>query len=350
MVRRGRRVRTPVLAATALLGLLAGCTPASSAPPPSPPPPASAHSALEILVHALGDASFEAREDAERRLTALAPRHYETLILLRDAATDLEIQARLDKILAAPRVIFAAAWVRAEADGVLDTALGESWFQVEHEEVPVGYQRLLAARATREGKPVLRFEMEFEGDFQGDYVHHLITYDCDADLNPLTVHAVTFPQWGEGLFTVHGVRQGDGWLLSASGVGKPPAESRLAWTDRDFPYEAAVPLLPLWVRLGKPGREVVQGDIEFPSMILKTLILRDEGEVHDTDRLRRVSMRSGDDDKPRASLLIGKDGRIAALLTSDNLKGTRVDAEKGRRLRAAFDTLRAKAAEPAAKP
>ncbi len=133
----------------------------------------------------------------------------------------------------------------------------------------------------------------------------------------------------------------DVWTLRCTGNEKA-SEVTLPWDDsQDFPYEVALPLTPLWVRSGSPGREILQGDIEFPDLEIKRLILRDEGSTP-----RRASMRMEGEDKPRASSLFGKKGELETLLSIDNLRAVRISPEEGKQLR---DGL-AKEREAAHKP
>ena len=130
MVRRGGFLHTPVLAAL----LVAGC---GEPPAPTPPTPPGASQA-ERLVAQLADPSFRKREEAEKALSDLAPGQYEEIDRLRQSATDLEVQGRLDRILGSPRILLAASWLKAKREGREGLVLGERWFRWEQEQQPVG--------------------------------------------------------------------------------------------------------------------------------------------------------------------------------------------------------------------
>lgn len=259
---------------------------------------------------------------------ARAPGDYEAIALLREDVRDLEVQSRLDRILSCPRIIFSSAWAKAEREGTLETALGERFFRIEHEELPTGYERVSARRETREGRPVLVCTVEFEGAFGGDYSHTEIGYVCGEDLRPLSLWASLYPIRDKGFLTVAGTLGPGGWTLRCTG-GEKASAVMLPWDDsHDFPYEVALPLTPLWVLSGAPGREILQGDIEFPSLEVKQLILRDEGGTP-----RRASMRMEGEDKPRSSALLDKQGGLEILQSINNLRAVRISPEEGRRLK-----------------
>ena len=317
MVRRGGPVRASVLAAL----VLSGCGEAPGVPRPSP------SSSVEGLAARLADPSFRSREEAEKALAALAPEHYEEIDRLRQSATDLEVQVRLDRVLSCPRILLSAAWLKAKKDGREDLVLGERWFRWEQEQQPVGYQRF---EARREPAGLLSFAFEMETDVDGDHEHILVRYECTEDLRPLRLHAELTPAWGAETAVLDGEIQGEGWeirrTLAEEGL------LRIPWTSNDFPQEAALLLLPAWVRMGPAGREILHTDIQYPEMTLSRQVIRDEGN-------RRATLRGEGDKKPSCTIFLDEEGSIRTLQYVNNLKAERVSEAEGLKIR---DALRSK--------
>ncbi len=341
MVRRGRFLRPPVLAALALLPGLAGCgdagAPVAPAPATAPaPPPVNPADPLDLLIAQLGDSSYAKREEAERRLTELAPDRYAALQEAVAKTTDLEIQSRLERILASPRIRLAAAWRQAVREGAQDLALRETWFRTENENVPVGYQRL---SLRREGEGLeASFEMA-TGNEEGQEAEEepsffRVSYLLDAQFKPVRLKAEHATP-GEPVMLFEGRMEDEGWIVTATPPGR---KTRLPWGSEDFPQEALLPFLPLWTRSGAPGREILHNDIEYPSLVLKPMAVRDEGKDP-----RRLAFFLQGSDKPFLTLFLDAKGAISDMLWSNNLKGTRVSPEEGRALQAGLEKRRRKA-------
>ena len=123
-----------------------------------------------------------------------------------------------------------------------------------------------------------------------------------------------------------------GWAITITPPGK---ETRLPWGPEDFPQEALLPLLPLWARAGAPGREIVHNDINYPTLEIQPMVVRDEGKTP-----RRLTIFKQGEDKPYLTLMLDPSGAIEQMLWSNNLKAIRVNEKEGLALKAKFEKAR----------
>lgn len=328
MGRRGRSLRRAVLAA-ALVGLV-GVVGCDGAPPPPPPPLADP---LPSLVQRLSAPDFAERERAHAELLVVAPARYADLEKARADAKDPEAQARLDSVLASPRVILRAAWLKAEADGKLDLALGERWFRLVDEEVEVGYVRLEAARDGGE----LVFTKEEYRSGTGRYHANFRTW-CSPELVPLRFEAFLEIKDRRPTVEMKGTWEGGG--IRAERAGRP--ELRLPWPAEGIPYEVFLNLAPLWARSGPPGREVAFADLLVDDERVAPYLARDEGPSG-KGAGRRISFLQDLSDKAECTAVVGRFGELEALLWPNNHRAVRISADEGRKLRDRFSA-------PAPKP
>ena len=197
MVRRGRFLRPPVLAA-ALLALVAGCGGAEA--PASP---------LDALIAGLGDPSYQKREEAGRRVEEAAVEHYAELQEALARTTDLEIQSRLDRILSSPRIRMASAWSRALKEGTTGLVLRETWMRLEHEAVVAGYQRL-DLRKGKDGEGLeATFEQVIGDDGEDGSSVFRVTYLVDSRFRLVSLKA-EFAMSGEEATTYLGRMEPEG--------------------------------------------------------------------------------------------------------------------------------------------
>ncbi|GEM_PF-6467977 len=324
MVFRGRSFRPPVLAA-ALLALAAW-------------PPCWGDAALDALIAQLGSPSYPKREEAERLVEEAAAEHYVEIQEARVKVTDLEVQSRLDRVLASPRIRMTAAWSRALKDGATGLVLRETWMRSEHEDLVTGYQRL---NLCREGEGLEATFEQINGDSEeeGSSVFR-VSYLLDARFRLLSLKA-EFSMSGEEATTYVGRMEPEGWTITVTPPGaqqdqekgkkEPRLPTRLPWGSEDFPQEALLNLLPLWARAGAPGQEIAHNDIEYPTLVLKPMVVRDDGKSP-----RRLAFYLEGSDKPYMTLTLDKEGAVDSMLFSNNLKAVKVSAKEGLALKAKF--------------